>query len=160
MAQAVSRRERREVTQWVMLFRLLLSLIPSSAARRAGAVVFAGIPDSDLGTASRKKAKAKQAPEMLVRKIRRELMLSQFLSANPGRTAVSIYWDKSVRVHRSDWYRWKSGEMPESSDMARRIEKFISLENSVHSVHCVPYMGGADPEVTGESSDGRPTIDY
>ncbi len=84
MAQAVSRRERREVTQWVMLFRLLLLLIPSSAVRRAGAVVFAGIPDSDLGTASRKKTKAKQAPEMLVRKIRRELMLSQFLSANPG----------------------------------------------------------------------------
>jgi hypothetical protein len=52
---------------------------------------------------------------------KRKLLLEQF--TNRGGKAVTVY--EAVGVHRSDFYRWKRGQLPEQSAMTRRIEDFI-----------------------------------
>ena len=121
MAAKTRAKQRREETKWATVFGLLLELAPSPAMRQAARRVF--------GTIEPEAATVAPEPELpalsnSLRKVARLIMLQRFESSHSGCRAADIY--RLLHVHKSDWYKWRRGELPDGSSVTQRIEAYLA----------------------------------
>lgn len=106
----------------MLFFGLLSDLVPAQALE-AGRAVFGGQPVI-LSPKPIAMKPLKPTPEILMRKASRFLKLSGFRVSRSGVTDASVY--KALRIDKADWYKWRRGELPDSSGKSQRIEKYLA----------------------------------
>ena len=109
--------KRTATADWTTFFGLLVKLAPSPALRDAARSVF-------MQEAQVSPPKPADPLDRSLLALKRMLLVQRFDSIHPGVSAAEMY--RLLKIDKTNWYRWKRGELPESSTITTRIEGYLT----------------------------------
>jgi hypothetical protein len=112
----VVHRELRALTVWTTLHETIRELATSDARPRESTTGDSGASDTSI---------AATETETDLRN-RRARLLEDYKRATSVRADKQIYENKKAGIHKPQFYQWRSGKLPATSETARNFERFLA----------------------------------